>query len=211
MRNMAFVATFPLVPSALDLPVFPIACHLHSISRNCLFSFLDPLNIRMDNRNKLGLLLLLVSLGLLIPGLTSDILTLDVSFSVPLLGRQNVFNETRSILGTISSLFENGNALVGFLILLFSVMVPLAKALSLLIVLLVPRFSGRASLLRLVALISKWSMADVFVVGVFIAFMSTNSNENVGAAIHSGFYFFTGYCLVSIAAAQIIRVPTQSA
>lgn len=161
----------------------------------------------LDTRNWIGLLMLLVSLGLLIPGLTNDILTLDVSFSVPLLGPQSVFNETRSILGTIDGLFENDNALVAYLILLFSVIVPVAKALTLLGALLLPSLQTSRSLHKFVALISKWSMADVFVVGVFIAFLSTNSNDSVGAELHSGFYYFLGYCVVSIATAQVIRIP----
>lgn len=161
----------------------------------------------LDTRNWIGLLMLVLSLVLLVPGLNNDILTLDVSFSVPLLGSQNVFNETRSILGTIDGLFENENALVAYLILLFSVIVPVAKALTLLGALLLPSLSGSRSLHKFVSLISKWSMADVFVVGVFIAFLSTNSNENVGAELHSGFYYFLGYCIVSIATAQVIRIP----
>jgi hypothetical protein len=161
----------------------------------------------LDTRNWIGLLMLILSLFLLVPGLTQDILTLDVSFSVPFLGPQEVFNETRSILGTIDGLFENDNALVAYLILLFSIVVPVAKALTLLGALVLPSLEGSKNLHRFVALISKWSMADVFVVGVFIAFLSTNSNENVGAEIHSGFYYFLGYCIVSIAAAQVIRIP----
>jgi paraquat-inducible protein A len=161
----------------------------------------------LDTRNWIGLLMLLLSLMLLVPGLRNDILTLDVSFSVPFLGPQNVFDETRSILGTIDGLFENDNALVAILILFFSVIVPVAKALTMLGALLLPNLSSRASLHRFVGLISKWSMADVFVVGVFIAFLSTKSNENVGAELHSGFYYFLGYCLVSIASVQVIRIP----
>ena len=45
-----------------------------------------------------------------------------------------------------------------------------------------------------------------FVVGVLIAYLSTGSDENVNAYLHSGFYYFTAYCIVSIAAVQIIRI-----
>ncbi|MEM1000313.1 MAG: paraquat-inducible protein A [Bacteroidota bacterium] len=161
----------------------------------------------LDTRNIIGLVLLAISLVLLFPGLNQDILSLNVSFNVPFLGAQDVFDETRSIMGTIQGLFEEDNAIVAVLILVFSVVVPVAKALALFVVLLLPQLSIRRGLHRFVGLISKWSMADVFVVGVFIAFLSTRSNDNVGAELHRGFYFFLGYCLVSIAAVQVIRVP----
>ena len=54
--------------------------------------------------------------------------------------------------------------------------------------------------------ISKWSMADVFVVGVFVAFLASNATPNMDAQIHSGFYFFTAYCLVSLLALQFMHV-----
>ena len=46
-------------------------------------------------------------------------------------------------------------------------------------------------------------MADVFVVGVFIAYLSTKSNSMITAELLSGFYYFTGYCLVSLIGIQI--------
>jgi paraquat-inducible protein A len=76
----------------------------------------------------------------------------------------------------------------------------------LLLVLFKKEFNRRKSVLKFVNLISKWSMADVFVVGVFIAFLSLQSNKNISAELHSGFYYFLSYCVISIASAQLIRV-----
>ena len=160
----------------------------------------------MDIRNKIGFGLLVVSVGLLIPGLTMDLLTLKASFSVPLLGNMEVLKETRSILGTISSLAENGNGFVAFLILLFSVVIPFAKALIMGFVAVSPSRLATARMHRFVGIISKWSMADVFVVGVFIAFLSIKTNENIQAELENGFYYFAAYCIVSILAVQIIQV-----
>lgn len=163
------------------------------------------MNFPLEKRNIPGLIVLLVSLGMLIPGLYLDLITLDISFDA-ILGRLEVYNETRSILGTISDLFDNDNAFVGFLILFFSVIVPVLKAIALLLVVSMPNLPARPRILRFVNLISKWSMADVFVVGVFIAFLSLQSNKNVSAELHEGFFWFLGYCLLSILAAQMIRV-----
>lgn len=164
----------------------------------------------MNKNNIPGLLLLIVSLGFLVPGLVFDLLTLEISRSVPLLGNIELYNETRSIMGTISDLFNNDNALIGFLILFFSVIVPVLKALALLAVLFLPQLPQRNRIYKFVVVISKWSMADVFVVGVFIAFLSLKSIEDVHAEVHSGFYFFLTYCLLSILGAQLIKIKPES-
>ena len=61
-------------------------------------------------------------------------------------------------------------------------------------------------LFNFVKAIGKWSMADVFVVGVFIAYLSTKSNEAISAELYEGFYYFTGYCLISLAAIQAMKI-----
>lgn len=160
----------------------------------------------MNTRNIIGFLLLIVSIALLIPGLMGELLTLRVSISVPLLGPQEVLNETRSILGTIANLAENGNGFVAFLILFFSVIVPVTKAILMAFVVLSPAKEGSKRIHQFVSIISKWSMADVFVVGIFIAFFSLKTNENMHATLGLGFYFFTAYCLVSILAVQLIQL-----
>jgi paraquat-inducible protein A len=50
-------------------------------------------------------------------------------------------------------------------------------------------------------------MADVFAVGVFIAFMASKAIDNLDAIMGSGFYYFVGYCLVSNLAFQFLHVP----
>ncbi len=161
----------------------------------------------MDLRNKIGFVLLLISVVLLVPGLMNDLLTLRASFSVPFLGSQEVLNQTRSIIGTIGDLNENGHSFVAFLILLFSVLVPIAKAVAMMFVALSPSRSATSKTHHFVGIISKWSMADVFVVAIFIAFLSLKTNENLSAELRSGFFYFTAYCILSIVAVQLIRVP----
>ncbi|WP_373062638.1 paraquat-inducible protein A, partial [Gemmatimonas sp.] len=65
---------------------------------------------------------------------------------------------------------------------------------------------------------SKWSMADVFAVGMLIALLVGKGTANLSAVAGPGFYFFAAYCLVSNAAFQALRielptavVPTSSA
>ncbi len=161
----------------------------------------------MPKSNKIAIILIIISLFLLFPGLTKPIMSIHIGAKIPLLGQISLHDATQSIITTIQTLFDNDNTLVGFLILLFSVMVPVIKAILLLLVLLVPSLKHKVEIHRFVALIGKWSMADVFVVGVFLAFLATRSDDNIHAQLHEGFYYFTAYCLVSIIAIQLIHPP----
>lgn len=159
----------------------------------------------MSKRNLVAIGLSLLSLALLWPGLTEPVLTIRAT--IELFGSEReLTNETRSVVGAISSLHESGNDFVAGLILLFSVLVPVTKA-----ALLVPIFALRNSdwpwrLYRVVQTISKWSMADVFAVGMLIALLVAKGTANLSAVAGSGFYFFTAYCLVSNAAFQALQV-----
>jgi uncharacterized paraquat-inducible protein A len=162
--------------------------------------------MNLSPRNRLAFLLIIVSLVLLYFGLILPVFTLRVSITLPLVGETVLHNQTQSVLESVEFLWNNNNRLVGFLILFFSVMVPVTKAVLLLMVMFYQQISRRVPIYRFVALISKWSMADVFVVGVLIAFLSTRSNENIMTELNNGFYYFLSYCLISILAVQVMKV-----
>lgn len=156
-------------------------------------------------RNRLAIGLALLSLALLWPGLVRPVLTIRATMELFGTTRE-LSNETRSVVGAIDSLHESGNDFVAGLILLFSVMVPVLKA-----ALLVPIFALRSAaaphgLFRLVQGLSKWSMADVFAVGMLIALLAAKGTANLSAVAGPGFYFFAAYCLVSNAAFQLLRI-----
>ncbi len=125
-------------------------------------------------------------------------------------GEVEAYQRTRSILGTIQELYLNGFALVAFLVALFSIIIPVLKGLMLMFSYF-PIPPGLANGLRSATdLISKWSMADVFVVGVFVAFLAANAiRKEAGllsfqAELGLGFYCFLGYCVLSILSSQIL-------
>lgn len=170
--------------------------------------------MRTRPANVVAILLILASFACLVPGLIRPALTLDISPILPFLGKMAIYNQTRSILGTVQNLWQTGNLLVAGLILLFSVIVPFAKGLSLLYVLAWKRAPARMVIYRFVALIGKWSMADVFVMGIFLAYMAAGAAQGVTAVLHDGFWYFLAYCLLSVTSAQIMRVepaPTPAA
>ena len=156
-------------------------------------------------RNAAGVILLIASLVLLYPGLTEPMMNLTIQAALPLLGKVEFYNNTQSIMQSIQSLFDSKNTLVAILILLFSIVVPVVKGLLLLAAIILPSGPLAQRLHGFVSLIGKWSMADVFVVGLFMAYLAGQAHPNAQATLHAGFYYFTGYCILSIAAAQVLR------
>jgi len=160
----------------------------------------------MSTRNIAAVLLIIASLACLYPGVTQPLLQIKVAANVPIIGSLQFYDETQSILQSITSLYQQKNTLVATLILLFSIVVPISKALLLLLALFLQKNSYKFALHNFVGVISKWSMADVFVVSVFMAFLATQSNAFIEAMLHPGFYYFLAYCLVSIIATQLLSL-----
>ncbi|MEE2636832.1 MAG: paraquat-inducible protein A [Acidobacteriota bacterium] len=174
--------------------------------------------------------LTLVNFVLLVPGVTLPIYGVTITTQVeaaiiPEPIEVTVYEQTRSILGTVRELWGSADYLVSFLILLFSIIVPVVKGSMLLASLLVVRQQTRAWLVRLVDLIGKWSMADVFVVAVFLAFLATRDQAQANSfsvpvllqqidvgmqtqltsVLGPGFHYFLAYCLFSVLWTQLLR------
>ena len=162
-----------------------------------------------SKRNLLALLLTIVSLALLWPGLTKPALTIKASMNF--LGQEReLTNDTRSVVGAAKKLYDTGNKFVAGLILLFSILIPFIKA-----ALIIPIFAMKDSpaagrIYRFVRAISKWSMADVFAVGMLIAYLVAQGTANLSAVAGPGFYFFASYCLVSNLAFQLLEQPRNT-
>jgi paraquat-inducible protein A len=160
----------------------------------------------MTTRNWIAVGLTIVSLVLIVPGLQSDALT--ITASIPIFNKPTeIFRETQSILRAIERLYDTKNYFVAGLILLFSVIVPFIKAALLGVILWTRNPHSKYRLYLFVRSVSKWAMADVFAVGIFIAYMAGNAIDNLDAKIHPGFYYFIAYCLVSNLSFQFLRVP----
>ncbi len=125
-------------------------------------------------------------------------------------GSIEAFDKTNSILGTAHELWIGNSRFVAVLIVSFSVIVPAFKAL-LIIASFLPLSAGLRKRVASIADASgKWSMADVFVIAIFIAFLAGNGmSENSGlvdftAHIGVGFWWFLSYCLLSILGGQLL-------
>lgn len=125
-------------------------------------------------------------------------------------GTIDAYDKTRSIVGTAQELFNSGNHLVGSLIILFSVFIPITKGLLLLAGSLIREIRIRGHAYRISGLISKWSMADVFVVAITVSYLAANATRDMGeifvlqARLEPGFYYFLSYCLLAILSAQLM-------
>lgn len=125
-------------------------------------------------------------------------------------GTITAFDKTQSILGTASELFRTGHIPVAALIVLFSVIIPFIKGVITLSTLAPIGSVWKQRLNRFAGAISKWSMADVFVVAIFVAYLASNGLEGnsdlvaFNSQLGSGFWFFVGFCLLSILATQLI-------
>ncbi len=134
-----------------------------------------------------------ISLVLLGFGWILNVLHIDIS--VHYIVDFNIFSEKRSVLGMLEKLWTDGNYWPFSLIFLFGIIVPLIKS-GLIFYLLLSK-EPDLKWQRLVSAISKWAMADVFAISIFVAFLGANAMESTKAILQPGFYCFSGYVIVS--------------
>lgn len=160
----------------------------------------------MSLRNIAAVVLTVISLVLLWPGLTDPVLS--ITASVNLLGKsREIFRQTQSIVESVRNLHNSGNDFVAGLILLFSITVPAIKAALLLAVFAVSNVATKRRLHAIVTSVSKWAMADVFVVAIFVAYLAARATDNLHATAERGFYYFAAYCLISNLSFQLLERP----
>lgn len=130
-------------------------------------------------------------------------------------GDVEVYQQTRSIVGSVRQLYDVGSPIPATLILLFSVIVPLTKAALVAAAVFMRSAAMRVRTLAFVEAIAKWSMADVFAVALFIVFLAAQATQQAPGAPEAappllaftahfgpGFYWFAAYCLFSLASQQ---------
>jgi uncharacterized paraquat-inducible protein A len=112
-----------------------------------------------------------------------------------------------SIVTAVSELLAHGQVFLGLVILIFSLVVPPLKLLALwLVSTRLLHAAGRARLYAWVELLGRWSMLDVLVVAVLIAFVKLG--ETVQIHPGPGLFFFAGCVLVSLLASLCLHPPS---
>ena len=177
-------------------------------------------------KKHLGFLLNIIAIGLFIPGITLPIFTLamDVTAQVSSTSlTSEIVNKELSLLGTIEELWQDERLLVAILIFAFSIAIPLLKTSLITLAYFIKNSQLAKKLIDFVSIIGKWSMADVFIMAIFLAVLSTNHAETIShqqlslfafkldvgissetlSNVGIGFYYFTAYCLISILGTQL--------
>ena len=174
--------------------------------------------------------LMLFCITMLVAGVLSPMLEVEVRITrldATLLGtpiefqEQSLYYRSKTVLEVSRSLIEMHRpamSLVAVLVILFSVVFPALKMLALTASLFRPSLLRNSRIVRLLALeLSKWSMADVMVLAIFMSFIAFNGVIESGLAgvraepavqqlviptnsskILPGYYLFIGFCVSSI-------------
>ena len=140
----------------------------------------------------------LAALLTLVLGLITPILMVTIHKEVEYIGDIVLSFESKGVMGSIQKLYESGDIVVALVIFLFSVFIPVLKVLSLLIVSLFLQSNFAHGIIKFFKMIGKWSMVDVFVVAVFLVYLTANKGEISRAEVEVGLYFFLAYVIVSM-------------
>ncbi|MCU4676114.1 paraquat-inducible protein A [Catenovulum sp. 2E275] len=169
----------------------------------------------------LGFIFNIIAIALFVPGIILPMISINMEMTANMAQSalsSTLVNKELSILATVQDLFYDDRLLVAFLILFFSVIVPVLKTSLLCSTYFVKNPQTEQTIISWLNSIGKWSMADVFVVAIFLAILSTNHAETANqqsfalfgfkldliissqtlSAAGAGFYYFTGYCLLSL-------------
>ena len=174
--------------------------------------------------------LLLLFLGVFLPMIAIDARISELNF--PFLGEtiqfkdQVLFFKSKSIIEVVDLMISQDRIdllFVGGLVFLFSVLFPLSKLVSSIFYLFSKKLSNTKLIKFLVFKTGKWSMADVFVIAIFMAYLGfdgliTEQLNQLGKFTGStavlttnnsgllfGFFAFTGFVIFSLFISQKIK------
>ena len=135
---------------------------------------------------------------MLLFGLNAPILMVTIHKEVEYLGDVVLSFESKGVLGSVEKLFAHGDGVVAGVILLFSVIIPSVKILSMMFVSLFMESRFAHSIVTFFKMIGKWSMVDVFVVATFLVYLTTDKGDVSRAEVEVGLYYFLAYVIISM-------------
>ena len=196
-----------------------------------------PLRRRKDLHTPLFILSIVMAFIFLFTGLTSVMIEIDAridTLNFQLIGEtisfkdQVIFFQSKSIVDVVLLLMRTGkydSILVGVLILCFSIVFPIAKLFSTGLYLSGTRPWMKSKIVAYFAFHSgKWSMADVMVVAIFMAYIGFNGilndqmtdlNMHTSAftsiatnrtSLQPGYVIFVAYVLFGLVLSQLLQI-----
>ncbi len=182
----------------------------------------------MYYRNLAAFILTFFSLFFLVPGVSLSMLRIDSGEAVStkfINVKTDLYNKSRSILNTVEYLYHHNNRFVAIVIFICSVIIPVVKGLGLGFIFFSRNYHVKKKIFNFIKAIAKWSMNDVFIVAIFLAYLSagTTIHElsttalmgkpleidvlfNMTAHLEMGFWCFLTYCLMSLLALQLYSI-----
>jgi len=171
-----------------------------------------------------------LALGLALPMIDLDarLSTIDVNLldSNIHFDEQVMYYQSKSIIDVTITLLEGRGIdlkIVGFLILLFSIILPFLKMLLTTVYLFIGKSRNSQLIKVIIFYMGKWSMADVFVVAIFMSYIGfyglissmlndfsyqsySSSADTVNySSLSPGIIYFSSYCLLSIVMSSIVH------
>ncbi len=140
----------------------------------------------------------LAAMMTLLFGLITPILMVTIHKEFAYVGDIILSFESKGVLGSILKLYRGGDVIVAGVMVLFSVLLPIAKVFSLLFVSVFMESKFAHNIIGFFKIIGKWSMVDVFVVAVFLVYLTSNKAQISHAEVEVGLYFFMAYVMVSM-------------
>ncbi|MFZ1750672.1 MAG: paraquat-inducible protein A [Saprospiraceae bacterium] len=162
----------------------------------------------------LGVNLPMIDIEALLNSFTINVLGTNIGFE-----KQYMYFQSKSILDVTETLIQGRGIdlkIVGWMVLCFSVVFPLIKLILSVLYLYSAKIRANKTIQNIIFYLGKWSMADVFVVALFMAYigfygiissqLSSIANNEGGFAVETinnsklspGALFFTTYCIMSI-------------
>lgn len=172
-------------------------------------------------KKHLGFSLNVIAIALFVPGILLPMFSLSMEMTAKISSAtlsSDLVNKQLSLLNTIQELWQDERLLVAMLIFLFSICIPVIKMVLVTLAYFKKNSPLEEKIIHFVAKIGKWSMADVFVVAIFLAILSTTHAETTDhqkfalfgfkmdllissetiSVVGVGFYYFASYCLLSL-------------
>jgi len=139
----------------------------------------------------------IISIITLFMGITSPIFLMYVTTTIA--SSEIILQfESSNIIYSIEKLFLQDNYFVGGIILLFSIIFPFIKTNISFLALFVKDANFVSIINNFMSKFNKFSMADVFVLSIFLVYLSPNDTSIVKTELEIGFYFFFTYVMLSL-------------
>lgn len=169
----------------------------------------------------LGVSLPMIDLEALLNAFEMQVLGTSIGFD-----QQYIYYQSKSILDVTETLITSGGIdlkTVGYMVLCFSVIFPFIKLVLTIMYLFSAKIRENRWVQNIIFYLGKWSMADVFVVALFMAYigfygilnsqLNAIENNKGGFAVETlnnstlspGALFFTSYCIMSIILGIIVN------